>query len=80
MRRKTETTPKEPLTEDECHHYWTIESPKGRTSRGVCKLCGVEKEFYNSWPSFMVDERAVKPSEFKNLSNDKPDEKKRVNK
>lgn len=34
----------------ECHHYWLIESAKGQTSHGVCKICGVTKEFYNSIP------------------------------
>ena len=74
MRRKVETVPKEPLTEDKCHHYWIIESPKGRTSKGVCKFCGAEKEFYNSWPYLMVDERAVKPSEFTDLKKSEPEE------
>ena len=74
MRRKIESMPKEPLTKAECHHYWIIESPKGRTSKGVCKFCGVEKEFYNSWPYFMVDERTVKPSELTALKNNEPEE------
>ena len=30
-----------------CIHHWIIEEPKGPTSRGVCKLCGVEREFEN---------------------------------
>ncbi len=33
---------------DECHHYWIIESANGPTSRGVCKFCGAEKDFFNS--------------------------------
>ncbi len=33
-----------------CHHFWLIESAKGHTSQGVCKLCGARKEFYNSIP------------------------------
>jgi hypothetical protein len=33
----------------ECGHYWLIESPDGPISKGRCKLCGVEKEFSNSW-------------------------------
>jgi hypothetical protein len=32
----------------ECRHHWIIESPQGATSWGVCKLCGVKKEFPNS--------------------------------
>jgi len=30
-----------------CTHYWMIESPTRPTSRGVCKLCGAEREFRN---------------------------------
>lgn len=33
----------------ECRHHWLIETPQGATSRGVCKLCGQEKEFRNSF-------------------------------
>ena len=31
-----------------CRHHWLIESPEGPTSMGVCKLCGIQKEFRNS--------------------------------
>jgi len=31
-----------------CRHHWVIDSPQGATSRGVCKICGAEKEFRNS--------------------------------
>ncbi|MFC1869927.1 hypothetical protein ACFLYE_01495 [Chloroflexota bacterium] len=73
MKRKVETVPQEPLTRTECHHHWIIESPKGQISKGVCKFCGTEKEFYNSWPYLIVDERAVKPAEFTGLKNSEPD-------
>ncbi|MEX0783109.1 MAG: hypothetical protein WD557_10695 [Dehalococcoidia bacterium] len=33
-------------------HRWRIEEPDGPKSRGVCKVCGVEKEFKN-WLSDM---------------------------
>ena len=33
-----------------CSHHWVIASPNGPTSVGVCKLCGVEREFRNSLP------------------------------
>ena len=29
-------------------HHWVIASPNGAMSRGVCKNCGIEKEFPNS--------------------------------
>jgi len=28
-------------------HRWRIEEPNGPTSRGVCKVCGAEKQFKN---------------------------------
>lgn len=31
-----------------CRHHWIIESPRGVTSKGRCKLCGAEREFRNS--------------------------------
>ncbi|MDD5082496.1 MAG: hypothetical protein PHU08_03885 [Dehalococcoidales bacterium] len=34
---------------DGCRHHWVIETPDGPSSRGVCKYCGTEKEFNNSF-------------------------------
>jgi len=34
--------------EAQCRHHWLIESPRGVTSMGNCKLCGAEREFRNS--------------------------------
>ena len=28
-------------------HYWSIERARGLTSVGVCRHCGVSREFYN---------------------------------
>jgi hypothetical protein len=33
-------------------HYWIIESPRGPTSRGICKFCGSTREFDNFGPDF----------------------------
>lgn len=52
MKRKIESASQEPVNRDKCQHYWIIESPRGQTSRGVCKICGAERQFYNSWPFF----------------------------
>ncbi len=30
-----------------CCHYWVIELANGPTSKGICKLCGCEREFIN---------------------------------
>ena len=39
-----------------CVHYWIIESPKGPTSKGVCKYCGAEREFLNYWGDFFWED------------------------
>ena len=31
----------------QCPHHWIIERASGPTSKGVCRLCGAEKEFLN---------------------------------
>ena len=31
-----------------CQHYWIIDPAAGPTSKGVCKHCGLEREFDNS--------------------------------
>ncbi|MFQ5917764.1 MAG: hypothetical protein ACE5I0_08150 [Candidatus Binatia bacterium] len=47
---KFKTRHEEQKPKGECRHYWIIETAKGPTSEGVCKYCGVEKEFLNSLP------------------------------
>ena len=32
-----------------CTHHWVIDSPNGATSKGLCKVCGIEREFRNSY-------------------------------
>ena len=31
-----------------CRHHWMIETPHGKTSRGLCKNCGNTKRFLNA--------------------------------
>ena len=47
MSSQLEVAPKEQATQSTCRHHWIIETSAGPTSRGVCKFCGTEKEFYN---------------------------------
>jgi hypothetical protein len=61
-RQKVKAAPEERIAEEKCRHYWIIESPHGPTSRGVCKLCGAEKEFRNSFPETLLWERDRSPS------------------
>ena len=55
MRTKVRTAPQEPIDKSGCRHHWVIETPKGPTSKGVCKLCGAEKEFQNFMPELTWD-------------------------
>ncbi len=36
------------MTTTQCAHHWIIETPDGPVSKGVCRLCGEEREFTNS--------------------------------
>lgn len=38
----------EVLERPQCVHHWLIETPRGATSKGVCKLCGAVREFRNA--------------------------------
>jgi len=31
-----------------CQHHWLIETPRGSTSTGRCKVCGEQRDFRNS--------------------------------
>ncbi len=53
--------------QDECQHYWIIESANGPTSRGVCRICGAEREFSNSFPDFAALARGSRPHELPKL-------------
>ena len=48
--KRVEELTKEHVAPKECAHYWKIETSLGPTSRGICKLCGEEKEFFNAMP------------------------------
>jgi hypothetical protein len=39
-----------------CRHYWLLEGQVGSVSNGVCKSCGVTKDFHNS---FSIDEEKI---------------------
>ena len=55
----------DPGANGKCQHYWVIESPDGPTSIGVCKHCGVVREFDNFVPiSTWSDDKslAIRPS------------------
>ena len=43
------TTVKDLIALPTCTHHWIIETPNGPISKGVCKLCGEEREFSNQY-------------------------------
>jgi hypothetical protein len=61
------TTPETPV----CVHRWVIDSPNGAMSRGVCRVCGAEKEFPNSAEDGLW-ERDVPQSRWTGRSDWKP--------
>ena len=38
----------ETLEEIPCKHHWVLESPSGRAVPGICKLCGMSRQFYSA--------------------------------
>lgn len=73
MSYRVEEKPKEPATRNECRHYWMIEGARSPTSRGVCKFCGVERQFHNSLPEFTYMGRHVRFFELSDLVDIEPD-------
>ena len=69
MKYKVKDSSREPITDSKCRHYWMIESAKGSTSRGVCKFCGAEREFHNSWPGVTVVRQNTQVPEFPDSSD-----------
>lgn len=41
-----------------CRHHWLIETPRGATSHGRCKICGEEREFRNSANDYMWEDES----------------------
>ena len=34
-------------TDSQCRHHWLLEPAGGPTSKGVCRICGAQREFKN---------------------------------
>jgi hypothetical protein len=67
MNYKLKEEPEKLAKESNCRHYWVIEDAGGPTSRGICKFCGAEKEFLNSWPDSRAKEQNNQVFELPNL-------------
>lgn len=57
MARRPAGTVDEYAAPSKCSHYWLIESGISPTSKGVCKSCGAEKYFSNSYRPNLVEDR-----------------------
>lgn len=73
MRYKFKEAPRKPVEKSKCRHYWMIDSARGPTSRGVCKFCGSEREFHNSWQDSNYMGRDTRVFEFPDLLDIEPD-------
>lgn len=49
MRNRSDLKENKSAVKTDCRHYWVIEAADGPVSRGVCRFCGEEREFLNSW-------------------------------
>jgi hypothetical protein len=44
-----------PVAQAQCRHHWIIEPASGPISRGICKICGAEKNFDNVLEETPID-------------------------
>ena len=52
------TVVEEAAAHSECRHHWFIESPAGPFSKGVCRRCGLEREFKNYLEELRWEDRS----------------------
>jgi len=61
MAKKKALIPQKFKNVGKCCHHWLIGTPSGAFSKGICKFCGEEKEFANSFESAMYMKTERKP-------------------
>ncbi|MFC2065535.1 hypothetical protein ACFLUO_00725 [Chloroflexota bacterium] len=76
MMHKVKDLPEERINKDECNHYWLIDSAEGPTSKGVCKFCSAEKEFFNSFQDFMAVKQPTRVLKLQGMPDIELDEEK----
>jgi hypothetical protein len=59
MTQNISATLSRPVQKSTCVHHWLIEPAVGPISRGVCKLCGEQKDFYNILDDFQTNEEII---------------------
>ena len=79
MRNRRDLEEKKSAVTTACRHYWTIEPADGPTSRGVCKVCGEEKEFLNSWSDASYKGKDPRVLDLPNMLEDEEEEEKEEN-
>jgi hypothetical protein len=73
MGYKFEEKNEEAATENQCRHHWIIDSAEGPLSKGVCKHCGAENYFHNSFSGPSNEGRKANRLELAEIPNDEPD-------
>ena len=63
--------PKKIKSSKTCIHYWIVEPANAPTSRGICKYCGCERQFMNSFEKLRSATYAGLMFEEKNALNSK---------
>jgi len=76
MRNRSEVKEKKSAVATPCRHYWNIEAADGPTSRGVCKVCGEEREFLNSWSDANYKGKDPRVFDLPNMLEDEEEEEK----
>ena len=71
---KIEEKVTERVAENQCQHYWIIEMANGPTSKGVCKYCGEERDFFNADPNLSIPKKDNKTADILDEPDDEPDD------
>ncbi len=60
MSAKRQVNTAGPVSCQTCRHHWMIEYAQDATSKGVCRLCGAERQFNNNLQSAAEREKAAR--------------------
>ena len=74
MRHKIKEITENVVDKNQCHHYWEIEVANGPKSRGVCRICGESRDFFNSVPDFSTLKRNTNPLDLPQMADVELDE------
>lgn len=74
MRNRSNVREKKSAVKTACRHYWVIEVASGPTSRGVCRICGEERVFQNSWTDAGYGGKDARVLDLPNMLEDEKEE------